>query len=275
MGELSTGREVERWISEARFFDRAAAAARERLRPIDPRVLARYRAHRRTHHNKEFRFHVMGDLRGRTILDIGCGDGGNAVLMATLGGRVTGIDVSPESVAVARERAEINGVSDRVSFVCAPLETADFGRPRFDIIWGDAILHHVIPQLAVVLERVLLAVRPLGQVIFAEPVNRAPWLRRLRGRVSAIPMHGTADERPLEEAELQLIRAHFPALHERYFHLFGRLNRLVLPGHRFEEASMPRRAIVDGLARFDEALMCAAPLARRLAGTCVLHARVR
>ena len=50
--------------------------------------------------NKEFRFMLMGDLRGKAVLDVGCGDGLNAVMLARLGARVTGVDVSPRAVAL-------------------------------------------------------------------------------------------------------------------------------------------------------------------------------
>lgn len=41
---------------------------------------------------------------GGRVLDLGCGKGGNAAHLATLGHRVVGVDVSPQQLVAARER---------------------------------------------------------------------------------------------------------------------------------------------------------------------------
>ncbi len=60
---------------------------------------------------------MTGALPGDHILEIGCGWGGFAIRAAqTLGCRVTGVTVSREQLALARQRARDAGVEDRVSF---------------------------------------------------------------------------------------------------------------------------------------------------------------
>ena len=54
-------------------------------------------------------------LEGKTALDVGCGAGLLAEPLARLGARVTGIDASPEVIAVAREHAAAAGPRDRLS----------------------------------------------------------------------------------------------------------------------------------------------------------------
>jgi hypothetical protein len=39
---------------------------------------------------------------------------------------------------VARRRALVNGVADRVRFLCAPIEKAPLADREFDIVWGTA-----------------------------------------------------------------------------------------------------------------------------------------
>src|ERR1700687_2734918 len=131
----------ERWKSEAEFFDEWAAKAAQRITPTDPLTIRRYSPPLRRKFNKEFRFLLMGNLRGQSLLDVGCGDGSNAVMLAQLGALVTGIDISPKAIELAWKRAQINGVKDSVRFCCSQLETANFLQNSFDIIWGDAILH--------------------------------------------------------------------------------------------------------------------------------------
>ena len=62
----------------------------------------------------------LGDGEGRTLLDVGCGTGVLSIAAARQGFIVSGCDIDPEAVAIASRNADRNGVSDHVSFVCAP-----------------------------------------------------------------------------------------------------------------------------------------------------------
>ncbi len=53
---------------------------------------------------------LVGDLRGRRVLDLGCGGGQNAVAMARAGATVIGVDVSGEQLAFARRLADSHDV---------------------------------------------------------------------------------------------------------------------------------------------------------------------
>jgi len=46
----------------------------------------------------EYAFHLLGDVRGKTVLDFGCGTGENLVPLVERGARVIGMDISPELV---------------------------------------------------------------------------------------------------------------------------------------------------------------------------------
>src|SRR2546423_9535632 len=139
-----------RWNEEARFFDHLAADLDDGALKIDPLALERYtRPALRKRFNKEFRFHLLRPLQGKTVLDVGCGDGLNSVMLAKMGASVTGLDISPGAIDAAQRRAALNGVSERTRFVCAPAETADLEPDSFDIVWGAAILHHVLDDLDV------------------------------------------------------------------------------------------------------------------------------
>jgi len=76
-----------------------------------------------------------------TVLDIGCGWGGMALTLAReYGARVTGITLSTEQLAEARNRAAAEGLSDRVSF-----ELMDYRAmtQRFDRIVSVGMFEHV------------------------------------------------------------------------------------------------------------------------------------
>jgi 2-polyprenyl-3-methyl-5-hydroxy-6-metoxy-1,4-benzoquinol methylase len=261
---------AERWVSEVAFFDRLAEAKLRAITPLEPEVLERYAGRLRPWFHKEFRFQRLGELRDKHVLDVGCGDGSNALLLASRGARVTGIDISPRSIQLASERARLAGLEERVRFLCAPLEVADFPEGSFDVIWGDGILHHLIPELELVLGRLVRWARPGAQLIFSEPLNLNPLLRRLRAR---IPIHdgATPDERPLEAPELELLLRYLPGARLRHFVLLSWFSRLILRGSAYEQASLPRRLAAEALHAVDYALL-SLPLLRRQGGMVVISA---
>ena len=264
---------AERWVSEAAFFDRLAEARLRGVTPMDPEVLQRYAGRLRPWFHKEFRFASLGDLRGRHVLDVGCGDGTNAILLASRGAKVTGIDISPNSIRLAEERARLAGLESRVRLLCSPLEVADFPEDSFDVIWGDGILHHLIPELELTLDKLVRWARPGAQAIFSEPLSLSPLLRQLRAR---IPIHegATPDERPLHAPELELVLRRLPGARLRHFALLSWFNRFILRGGTYEKASGLRRAAVDALHAADYALL-ALPKLRELGGMVVISATIR
>ncbi len=258
-----------RWSEEASFFDEAAQNAE--VGPVDPRVIARYASRRRRRFSKEFRFRVIGNPAGLRILDLGCGDGENAMTLAKLGATVVGVDISPGAIDVCRQRAVANNVADRTRFVCSPVEQADLGS-QFDVVWGDAILHHIIPDLASVLTRARECLAAGGRFVFAEPVDLFLALRRLRERLTAVETGGTSDERPLQRGELDQVTRVFPEARFRYFRMLSRLERLFLTDGPvvYESAGLGTRAAVNALAVVDSVAL-SLPVVQRLAGVVVIY----
>lgn len=65
--------------------------------------------------------HFVGPCAGESVVDLGCGGGIVALILAKLGSceKVVGIDIQEAYVAMARRSAELNGLEGRVSFCCA------------------------------------------------------------------------------------------------------------------------------------------------------------
>jgi 2-polyprenyl-3-methyl-5-hydroxy-6-metoxy-1,4-benzoquinol methylase len=265
--------EVNRWQREAAFFDQEAEAAMSRVEPVNPATIKRYGELRRRRFSKEYRFRVLGPLEGKSVLDVGCGDGENAMNFSKLGARVTGIDISPKAIELARKRADVNQVTSLTDFICSPLETADFSERSFDVIWGDAVLHHLIPDLDNVMQRLVVWAKPGAVVMFGEPLNLSPWLRKLRLKLP-IKTDATPDERPLEAKEIEIIRQYLPDLYVRHFSLLDRLNRFVLKDYDYERSSLPRRAVTNVLTGIDYVIL-SLPGLKRLGGTSVMYGHVR
>src|SRR5437899_1022515 len=56
---------------------------------------------------------MLGDVRGKALLDLGCGEGGYARELTRRGARVIGVDGSERVIKVARQRAHAEGVNAR------------------------------------------------------------------------------------------------------------------------------------------------------------------
>lgn len=103
------------------------------------------------------------DLAGRTVLDIGCGTGAVALLLAgRLGAaRVVGLDVEAPVCAAARRRVAAAGLSERVEIVLAAPGPLPFGPESFDIVYSkDSIIH--IPDKEALSADVCRVLRPGG-----------------------------------------------------------------------------------------------------------------
>lgn len=81
---------------------------------------------------------------GRRVLEIGCGIGTDTINFARAGARVTAVDLSARSIALARQRAEQYGLADRIRFVEADAEhLSAFVEPeRYDLVYSFGVIHH-------------------------------------------------------------------------------------------------------------------------------------
>lgn len=123
----------------------------------------------------------LGDVSGLRVLDYGCGLGLTTTLLARSGAKVSAFDLSPVSVSVARQRAEVNGVADSVDLVVAAGERLPYASESFDIVFGKAILHHLDVTLgSAELYRVL---KPGGKAVFSEPMGMNPVLSFARDHI--------------------------------------------------------------------------------------------
>jgi len=84
---------------------------------------------------------VLKPLEGLSVLDIGCGGGLVCEPLARMGATVTGIDVSEESLAVARAHAESAGLV--IDYRCATAEDIAGSGHRYDTVLALEVVEHV------------------------------------------------------------------------------------------------------------------------------------
>jgi SAM-dependent methyltransferase len=165
---------------------------------------ARYAAVENLWAAKPNRFLVaeVADLEPGRALDLACGEGQNAIWLATLGWRVAGVDYSEVAIAKARGRAERDGVG--AEFVCADLETYEPGSSAFDLV---VVLYLHIPsrERRVVLERAAAALAPGGTFLLVghDTLNMTDGV----GGPSDPDIHFTPDEIAAELADLEIVKA--------------------------------------------------------------------
>ena len=106
-------------------------------------------------------------LGARRVLEIGCGTGENAaVLAADTRAEVVAVDISAAFVAIARERHP----ADNLRFERLDLfgdKLLEFG--TFDMVCGNGILHHLVVELPRVLRALRSLTNPGGGMAFIEP----------------------------------------------------------------------------------------------------------
>ncbi|MEO6393753.1 MAG: class I SAM-dependent methyltransferase [Pyrinomonadaceae bacterium] len=82
--------------------------------------------------------------RGRKVLEIGCGMGTDTMNFARAGAQVTAVDLSSKSLELARQRAEVFGLTDRITFYEANAEKlSDVVPPeKYDLVYSFGVIHH-------------------------------------------------------------------------------------------------------------------------------------
>jgi phosphoethanolamine N-methyltransferase len=109
------------------------------------------------------------DLKGKHVLDIGCGAGGIDCLLVTDYGaaKVTGIDVEAPVLETARARAEEAGVSDRIELVKVEPGPLPFANESFDVVFSkDSIVH--IPDKHALAREVFRVLKPGGVFVASD-----------------------------------------------------------------------------------------------------------
>lgn len=152
---------------------------------VDPQELSKFGdlAHRWWDPNSEFRpLHEINPLRldwidrqiglkGKTVLDVGCGGGLLSEGMAARGAQVTGIDLSEKPLGVAKLHLLESGLSVNYRMVSAEA-LAEEAPGTFDVVTCLEMLEHVPNPMSTIIACAKL-VKPGGKVFFST-INRNP-----------------------------------------------------------------------------------------------------
>src|SRR6202049_3941977 len=100
---------------------------------------------------------------GRRVLEIGCGIGTATISFLRAGARVTAVDLSDQSLELARRHAEVYGLADNATFVEADAERLSeaIAPQPYDLVYSFGVLHHT-PHPERAIDQIRAFLRPGG-----------------------------------------------------------------------------------------------------------------
>lgn len=130
------------------------------------------RALNRHYHREQldFALRALGDVRGKWILDVGCGSGRISRHLAELGAQVRGIDFAPKVIDIARRQSPPDNPTYRVQSIFTLDDVAEY-----DIVlsWGSLTVACKDPRaLLDALRRMRRALKEGGSLVVLEPIHR-------------------------------------------------------------------------------------------------------
>lgn len=113
----------------------------------------------------------IGDAKGKTILDVGCGGGLVCEPLARQGAKVTGIDAGRENIDAAKAHAKQSGL-DIIYEATTAEDFAVKNKGKFDVVLALEIIEHV-DDPALFIESLVKLAKPNGLIILST-LNRTP-----------------------------------------------------------------------------------------------------
>lgn len=121
--------------------------------------------------------------RGRRVLEVGCGAGTDLARFARGGAIVTGVDIAPASIELARRNFEQQGLQG--DFRVADGERLPFESDTFDLVYAHGVVQYT-PDGQALVDDCRRVLKPGGQAIF-QVYNRVSWLNAL-SKLMKVPL---------------------------------------------------------------------------------------
>jgi SAM-dependent methyltransferase len=162
----------------------------------------------------EYAYYLLGEVRGKTVLDFGCGSGENLIPLRKRGAQVIGLDISPDLLELARGRLNQYGLEATLHARSA--YQTKLPDESIDVVFSIAILHHL--ELPLVCEEIRRILRPRGLFISQEPIRFSQTMVYLR-RLFPARTDVSDYEHPMTRDEISVVTRGFEVVAERNFRL--------------------------------------------------------
>ncbi len=210
-------------------------------------------------------------VRGKKVLDYGCGPADFGLWLATEGADVTLLDLSPTAIELALKRAQASGVTVRgIAADAGQLNMLSDG--EFDVVFACAALHHTLKYPGTV-EELARIMKSGALLVLCETWGGNPLLniaRKLRSIVAG-EFEEQGEGTILSQKELKALDPFFTELRMDTKNLLA-MGKRVLRGH-FERPWA--RYLIHALESIDSALLAIAPPLRNWCGEAVITAHRR
>jgi len=121
---------------------------------------------------------IVGQLNGTRALDLGCGEGADAIWLAERGWTVVAVDVSTTALSRARAAAESRGMTERIDFQQHDL-TSGFPPGNFDLVSAQFLHSTVEMDRTALLRRAAAVVAPGGTFLIVDHAAAPPWASKI------------------------------------------------------------------------------------------------
>ena len=165
---------------------------------------------------EQYKQFLKYDCPDARVLDYGCGTGSYSIYLANSGADVTGIDISRVALHVATTNVKQRSFGANIKFIQMDAEKLGFDDDSFDLVCGGAILHHLALEKAI--REISRVLRPEGKAVFVEPLGHNVFINAFRRLTPGIR---TADEHPLLELDLALLKRYFREMDVSFFYFFA------------------------------------------------------
>ncbi len=155
----------------------------------------------------------MGDLKGKKVLELGCGLGEASVYFAKKGADVTSTDISPKMVETAEKLAQLHGTSVK-GLVVSANNLNNIPDNFFDYTYAGNLLHHV--DIVKCITELRPKLKDGGQAFFWDPIAYNPVINIYRRIATKVR---TEDEHPLKREDIENIKKVFSKVEIQYYWL--------------------------------------------------------
>ena len=156
----------------------------------------------------------FGPLKGKRLLDLGCGAGETSTYFALQEAEVDSCGIADNFLKLAESLAAKYQVA--IHPAAASAGHLPYASESFDCVFGNGVLHHL--DLNTSVHEIYRILKPGGKAIFIEPLPYNPVINIYRWMAKEVR---TADEKPLTYRKIHDFAAHFTSYHQKEFWLLS------------------------------------------------------